>query len=124
MLYSMNINNMFKCDLCDQEKEISKNRLMFCDNCKKRICDKCYRNGFHGQECRFKKCRKCNNYKQVNEFCKHSISNDGYYNYCKECIKIINRERYIKRKTIYIKNLEPIDKDDYDDEIKYDEDEL
>jgi len=123
MLYFMNNNNMFLCDLCQQEKEVKSNYVIFCDNCKKRICNKCYREGFHSDGCRYKKCRKCNVFKQINEFCRHSISVDGHYNYCKECIKIINRERYIKRKTIYINNLEPIEEDNYNDEIKNDEDE-
>jgi len=122
MIYEIVKKNMMNCDVCCQEKEINnKGLFLFCDNCKKRICDKCYNRGYHGEQCRLKKCKKCNQVKQLNEFCRHSISNDGHYNYCKKCVKTINRERYIKRIQIYKMPLEPIEEDNYHDDIKYED---
>jgi hypothetical protein len=52
---------------------------------------------------KFKKCSKCSLEKDVLKFAKDKNRTDGRYPYCKECIKKISRDRYLKNKESILK---------------------
>ena len=43
-----------------------------------------------------KRCSKCNVFKSVNDYYKDKKVEDGLYNYCKDCFKEMNKEKYQK----------------------------
>jgi len=45
-----------------------------------------------------KTCKKCNTEKNLNQFDKQKDCKLGVKNYCKECYKLINKERYDKKR--------------------------
>jgi len=47
-------------------------------------------------------CFKCKSLKELEEFYKHSKMVDGYFNKCKQCIKLDHKERYYKNRKDYI----------------------
>lgn len=46
----------------------------------------------------FKVCACCKKEKEIIKFSKDSKRSDGYYVYCKDCVKEKNRQRYLKNK--------------------------
>lgn len=45
-----------------------------------------------------KECSRCNIFKSVNDYYKDKKVEDGLYQYCKDCFKEKNREKYKKEK--------------------------
>ena len=67
-------------------------------------------------------CKKCHKVKSLSEFGRQAKYKDGVKNYCKDCIKIMNNERYLRVRESHLAKVRKWQDENREKVLKYKKD--